>query len=171
MRGLLLLLMTCVGCNNECADPSRVSGDYTVFGTVREYFPEDIGALRTEGLFYSGEREWELRFVRASGTMSLTIEGQELVGSYEETDGDCNRLGIHAPAAAWVADVTELGDPGSIRASHVVDFNAELVWTGDAFSGEYSALDNWSMNTGESGSIEAEGYLIAERLETEAAAE
>lgn len=171
MRALILLAMACAACNTECADPSRVDGEYTVLGTLREYFPEDQAALRTEGLFYSGERAWELRFVRANGTVSLTVDGQELVGTYEEAPDNCNRLYVHAPAAAWVEDVTRLGDPATITASHVVEFDAELVWTAEGFTGAYTALDNWTMNTGESGEIDAAGYLLATALDSGGAAE
>lgn len=171
MRGLILALVTCAACNNECEDPRRVSGEYLVFGTVREYLPAEQEDLRTEALFYNGERTWELRFVPASGTMSLVIDGQELVGSYEEAADNCNRLYLHAPAAAWVADVTRLGDPATLRSSHVVDFEAELVWVESGFQGTYTAYDVWSMNTGESGTIDAQGYLLAETLDPSGGAE
>lgn len=154
-----------LGCNTECADLDRFNGSYEVFGAVRSHSPEDLGALRTDALFYNGTREWGLVYAPSNGVMRITLPEGELTANFEEGASGCNTFGLDMPTASWEVDVTELTDKDPVISSHTVRFTADIVWTGDAFTGVYDVEDDWALSTGESGRLTAEGTLSATRLD------
>ncbi|MBK9646726.1 MAG: hypothetical protein IPO67_16495 [Deltaproteobacteria bacterium] len=154
-----------LGCNTECADLDRFNGRYEVFGAVRSHTPEDLGALRTDALFYNGTREWDLVYAPSNDVMRLMLPEGELTANYEEGASGCNTFHLDMPTASWEVDVTELTDEEPVISSHTVRFTADIVWTGAGFTGVYDVEDQWALSTGESGSLSAEGTLSATRLD------
>ncbi|MCK6522804.1 hypothetical protein L6R49_15350 [Myxococcota bacterium] len=154
-----------VGCNTECADLDRFNGSYEVFGAVRSHSPEDLGALRADALFYNGTREWGLVYAPSNGVLRIALPEGELTANFDEGAGGCNTFTLDIPTGSWEVDVTELTDEEPVISSHTVRFSADIVWTGDGFTGRYDVEDEWALSTGESGRLTAEGTLSATRLD------
>jgi hypothetical protein len=164
VSGLFIVAFS-FGCNTECADLDRFNGSYEVFGAVRSHSPEDLGALRADALFYNGTRTWGLVYAPSNGVMRITLPEGELTANFEEGASGCNTFALDMPAEPWEVDVTELTDEEPVISSHTVRFSADIVWTGDGFTGRYDVEDQWALSTGESGSLSADGTLSATRLD------
>lgn len=146
-------------CASECEDPSRFSGEYEVFSSVASHSPEDPGGMDTYAPFYNGLRNWEILYRPAAGRVRMLIDGQELDANYIEDDENCNRFTLKLVGAGWLVDVTPLGAEEPVNSSHRMDWTAEMLWQGDALTGEYVVTDAWSLSSGEAGVLQAEGVI------------
>ncbi|MCB9758787.1 MAG: hypothetical protein H6739_03025 [Alphaproteobacteria bacterium] len=156
-----LALAALTGCASECKDPQHINGSYTVFSTAtpNETQSTALGVMATYVPFYNGTRDWEIRYVPASGKVTMLIDAQELTANYTEDPTNCNLFQLEVKDGAWSGDATQITDTEPVTSNHSISWTAELVWQGDDLSGSYAVTDNWTKSTAESGTYVGTGYL------------
>ena len=161
----MLMLLALFSCASECDDLARINGTYEVLSTVNSHTPEDVGEMPTTTVFFNGIWDWDLQYLRDSGNVRMTIDGQETTARLVN-DGACNAMSLSISSWNFVGDATQLGDDEPVDATHSVVWAADLVWQGDQLSGAYTVDDSWKTSDGLNGSMSAEGSISGTLVES-----
>jgi uncharacterized lipoprotein NlpE involved in copper resistance len=150
------LLVTLMGCKNECDTPARINGSYAVnteISSAGTITGDNLDAYPEGATFLKGWSEWDLQYQPAQIEVDIDINGQSYTADYLEDPTSCNAFGLSF-VGTWLAEGGTL---------HNFEWVGDLHYVGTHLEGDFSYSDSWSdPATGEAGTIEvSEGSYTA----------
>ena len=150
---VLFAALALAGCNNECDDPTRIEGQWAMFGNATSTDWQVTGFTEAEreagdeakllnNVFANGWSTWDIRYTPGRDSYAIDIDGQTFEAKHSASEQSCNRIDLEL-AGIFVSD------GGSI---HDFAMEVEVVWTGDEMAGSWAYADTWTLD-GRNGAI------------------
>lgn len=148
----MLLIALLTGCDADCENSSRISGDYAMWHTVLNVGEE--GAAEVDDtypsyeMFINGWSRWDLTWLAGSSTMNVEIRDVAERAGTEQAAGVAQTYNGTLGAAKENCNLFEMGASGEFTAAggtiHTFTYTSAVVFQGDGFSGSFTYEDSYS---------------------------
>ncbi len=151
---LLGLSAPLAGCGVDCGEPTQVNGIYAVFANAVTHEGTNLEEFPSYQSPANGMREWAITWDRVSDAINIDIEGQSFAAAGEWNDIECGSFTL------------DFGGPyqSPEGSTHQIAAVADLVVFAQSLEGTWEYDEDWTSETGESGTFSAHGQLSGEKV-------